>query len=60
MAVIPLFTVSNVIPAGLLVLGSTDETRFTSAMSTDFLTQIGKIASAALSHLSPQAALSNV
>lgn len=60
MAVIPLFSASNVIPSGLLVLGSTDEARFTAAMSTDFLTHIGKIASAALSHLSPQAALSEV
>lgn len=60
MAIIPLFPSSTVIPGGLMVLGSTDESRFTSAMSTDFLVHIGKIASASLSHLSPKAALTEV
>lgn len=36
---------------GLLVIGAADTERFTSDMSTDFLTRIGETASAALSHL---------
>ena len=38
-------------PFGLLVLGSPDATRFQNAMATDFLSLIGKLASAALAHL---------
>lgn len=60
MAIVPLFTTSTVLPGGLMVLGSNDESRFTSSMSTDFLIHIGKIASASLSHLSPKAALTEV
>ena len=36
---------------GLLILGSPDAERFTSAMATDFLIQIGATASAALGAL---------
>ncbi len=38
-------------PSGLLVLGSPDATRFQNAMATDFLSLIGKLASAALADL---------
>ena len=36
---------------GLLVLGSPDDERFSPAMATDFLVQLGQSASAALAHL---------
>ena len=36
---------------GLLVLGSPDDARFSPAMATDFLVQLGQSASAALAHL---------
>ncbi|CAB3752759.1 DUF484 family protein [Paraburkholderia humisilvae] len=39
---------------GLLVMGSTDPRRFHDGMATDFLTQIGTLASAALSRLLPR------
>jgi hypothetical protein len=39
---------------GLLVMGSTDPRRFHDGMATDFLTQIGSLASAALSRLLPR------
>jgi uncharacterized protein len=39
---------------GLLVLGSTDPRRFHEGMATDFLVQIGALASAALSRLLPR------
>jgi len=38
---------------GLLVMGSTDPRRFHEGMATDFLTQIGALASAALTRLLP-------
>ena len=38
---------------GLLVMGSSDSRRFHEGMATDFLTQIGALASAALSRLLP-------
>ncbi|ACR30433.1 DUF484 family protein [Burkholderia glumae] len=40
-------------PFGLLVLGSPDPRRFHDGMGTDFLTQIGTLASAALTRLLP-------
>ena len=39
---------------GLLVMGSSDPRRFHDGMATDFLTQIGALASAALSRLLPR------
>jgi uncharacterized protein YigA (DUF484 family) len=39
---------------GLLVMGSADARRFHDGMATDFLTQIGALASAALSRLLPR------
>jgi uncharacterized protein len=39
---------------GLLVMGSSDTRRFHDGMATDFLTQIGALASAALSRLLPR------
>jgi hypothetical protein len=39
---------------GLLVMGSSDPRRFHEGMATDFLTQIGALASAALSRLLPR------
>jgi uncharacterized protein YigA (DUF484 family) len=39
---------------GLLVMGSADSRRFHDGMATDFLTQIGALASAALSRLLPR------
>jgi uncharacterized protein len=39
---------------GLLVMGSADPRRFHDGMATDFLTQIGSLASAALSRLLPR------
>jgi len=39
---------------GLLVMGSPDSRRFHDGMATDFLTQIGALASAALSRLLPR------
>jgi len=39
---------------GLLVMGSPDPRRFHDGMATDFLTQIGSLASAALSRLLPR------
>ncbi|HEY3597519.1 MAG TPA: DUF484 family protein [Paraburkholderia sp.] len=39
---------------GLLVMGSSDPRRFHDGMATDFLTQIGSLASAALSRLLPR------
>ena len=39
---------------GLLVLGSPDPTRYAADMGTEFLMQIGELASAALSRLLPQ------
>jgi len=39
---------------GLLVMGSPDPRRFHDGMATDFLTQIGALASAALSRLLPR------
>ena len=39
---------------GLLVMGSADPRRFHDGMATDFLTQIGALASAALSRLLPR------
>jgi uncharacterized protein len=39
---------------GLLVMGSSDPRRFHDGMATDFLTQIGTLASAALSRLLPR------
>ncbi|EDZ98283.1 protein of unknown function DUF484 [Burkholderia sp. H160] len=39
---------------GLLVMGSSDARRFHEGMATDFLTQIGALASAALSRLLPR------
>jgi uncharacterized protein YigA (DUF484 family) len=39
---------------GLLVMGSADARRFHDGMGTDFLTQIGALASAALSRLLPR------
>ncbi|HEX7934977.1 MAG TPA: DUF484 family protein [Paraburkholderia sp.] len=39
---------------GLLVMGSSDARRFHDGMATDFLTQIGALASAALSRLLPR------
>ncbi len=40
---------------GLLVLGSPDPTRYSADMGTDFLVQVGEVASAALSRLLPLA-----
>ena len=40
---------------GLLVLGSPDPTRYSADMGTEFLVQVGEVASAALSRLLPSA-----
>ena len=48
LALIPLQHPQSGLCMGLLVLGSPDPQRFTADMGTDFLTQIGEIASAAL------------
>jgi len=48
-AMMPLKSEGKVV--GLLVLGSTDKTRFSSTMATDFLSQLADTASAALSCL---------
>jgi uncharacterized protein YigA (DUF484 family) len=48
-AMMPLKTEGKIV--GLLVLGSTDKSRFSSAMATDFLSQLADTASAAISCL---------
>lgn len=50
-AIVPLKTGPESLPFGLLVMGSPDATRFQNDMATDFLDDIGKLASAALDHL---------
>lgn len=50
-ALIPLRKNADSEPFGALVLGSPDKARFQDAMATDFLTDIGKLASAALVRL---------
>ncbi len=50
-AIIALHPGASTQARGLLVIGSADTGRFTSEMSTDFLTRIGETTSAALSHL---------
>jgi len=54
MAMIPLRHGSMSGAFGLLVLGSPDPTRYAADMGTEFLLQIGELASAALSRLLPQ------
>ena len=50
-AMIPLRKTPAALPFGLLVMGSPDATRFQHEMATDFLTGLGKLASAALDSL---------
>ena len=52
-AMIPLRDGTSPVAFGLLVLASSDATRYTADMGTDFLNRIGEIASAALSRLLP-------
>ena len=54
LAMIPLRQGAQAAAFGLLVLGSPDPTRYAADMGTDFLMQIGELASAALSRLLPQ------
>ncbi|MFA7439050.1 DUF484 family protein [Castellaniella sp.] len=51
LALLPLRTLQAQQPIGLLVLGSSDEQRFTTDMGTEFLEQIALLAGAALSRL---------
>ena len=53
LAMIPLRHGPGVDAFGLLVLASSDATRYTADMATDFLMRIGDVASAALSRLLP-------
>ena len=55
-ALIPLRPEPSQEAFGMLVLSSTDVQRFHADMGTDFLSQIGELAGAALSRLLPQAA----
>lgn len=50
-AIVPLRKNAKSLPLGLLVMGSPDATRFRNEMATDFLSDIGKLACAALAHL---------
>ncbi len=52
-ALIPLYRPGRDEAFGLLVLGSPDPTRYTTAMGTEFLQRIGEIASAGLARLLP-------
>ena len=52
-AMIPLRDGTSPVAFGLLVLASSDATRYTADMGTDFLNRIGEIASAALARLLP-------
>ncbi|WP_322995993.1 DUF484 family protein [Castellaniella sp.] len=51
LAILPLRTLHDPAPIGLLVLGSADTQRYTSDMATDFLAQIAALAGAALGRL---------
>ena len=55
LAMVPLRAVPGAPAFGLLVLGSPDPTRYTADMGTDFLVQIGELASAGLARLLPEA-----
>ena len=50
-ALVPLRKTPGGTPFGLLVMGSPDATRFQHEMATDFLTELGKLAGAALDSL---------
>lgn len=59
LAILPLRTLDDPTPIGLLVLGASDIQRYTSDMATDFLSHIAALAGAALGRLAqdgPQAA----
>ncbi len=56
LALLPLRTALAADAFGMLVMGSPDAERFQSDMGTEFLTQIGGLAAAALMRLLPQAA----
>jgi uncharacterized protein YigA (DUF484 family) len=55
LAMVPLRAAPGQPAFGLLVLGSPDPTRYTADMGTDFLVQIGELASAGLARLLPEA-----
>ena len=52
-ALVPLRAAADSTAFGLLVLGSPDPTRYSPDMGTDFLVQVGEVASAALGRLLP-------
>ncbi len=54
LAMVPLRAGPGAPAFGLLVLGSPDPTRYTADMGTDFLVQIGELASAGLARLLPE------
>lgn len=54
LALVPLRNLAPEPAFGLLVLGSPDPTRYAADMGTEFLAQIGELASAALSRLLPR------
>ena len=54
-ALVPLRASADGPAFGLLVLGSPDPTRYSADMGTEFLVQVGEVASAALSRLLPTA-----
>ena len=55
MALIPLRRAASAGAFGMLVLASSDATRYTADMGTEFLARIAEVASAALSRLLPSA-----
>lgn len=55
MALVPLRPTPDAPAFGLLVLGSPDAERFAAGMGTSFLARIGRLGSAALARLTPQA-----
>lgn len=54
LALVPLRRASDSAAFGLLVVGSPDPTRYSADMATDFLVQVGEIASAGLARLLPE------
>ncbi len=54
-ALVPLRVAADSAAFGLLVLGSPDPTRYSADMGTEFLVQVGEVASAALGRLLPAA-----